>query len=109
MLFPDSRSADVRLLTNPEPLTTEEIRGLMLHVGVLSDASQNRLQVEQSLMNLLALKRQEELATQQLDSFTKFNASTAKANKWMLGFTATVTFMTLAVAVMTYLMLRRMH
>jgi hypothetical protein len=57
---------------------------------------------------LLALKRREELATRQLESFAKFDESTARVNRWMIGFTATVTVMTLVMMVVgLYPLLRR--
>jgi hypothetical protein len=95
MPFADSHSVDIRLLGDETPLTEQEIRDLLPWSRVLSQGAVVRLKVELSLMQLVALKRQEQLVTRQLASFDAFDKSTAKANKWMLRFTAAVTVMTL--------------
>jgi hypothetical protein len=95
MPFPDSKSADLRLLHVETPLTPEDIRDLLPWMRTMSNVSRDRLQTELSLLQLDALIRQQQLAARQIDSFDAFDKSTAKANKWMLVFTAAVTFMTL--------------
>jgi hypothetical protein len=109
MPFRDSHSADVRLVGDETPLTEEEIRDLLPWVRVLSIGAKERLQTELSLMQLAALKRQETLANRQLESFRKFDASTATANRWMIGFTAAVTFMTLVMLIVAVYPLLREH
>jgi len=99
MPFPDSRSADVRLVGDATPLTEAEIRDLLPWVRVLSNAARERLQAELSLIQLAALKRQEQLTARQLQSFSAFDVSTANANRWMIRFTAAVALMTLVMMV----------
>jgi hypothetical protein len=89
------KEANVRLLQNKALLTEEEIQSLLVYVYFIEHAAKERLHTEVALQQLLALKRQEQLATRQIESFDAFDASTANANKWMLRFTAAVTFMTL--------------
>jgi hypothetical protein len=101
MPFPDSRSADIRLVGDATPLTEEEIRDLLPWVRVLSNAARERLQAELSLIQLAALKRQEQLTARQLQSFADFDKSTTKVNRWMIGFTAAVTVMTLVILIAT--------
>src|SRR5579871_3641632 len=101
MPFPDSGSADVRLLGDAAPLTEAEIRDLLPWVRVLSAGARERLQAELSLIQLATLKSQEQLTARQLQSFADFDKSTARMNGWMIGFTAAVTFMTLIILIAT--------
>jgi hypothetical protein len=101
MPFPDSRSADIRLVGDATPLTEEEIRDLLPWVRVLSNAARERLQAELSLIQLAAMRRQEQLTARQFQSFAEFDRSTSRANRWMIGFTAAVTIMTLVILVAT--------
>ena len=109
MAFQDQRSADLRLIDNRTPLTEEEIRDLMPWARVLSSSAKENLRTELSLLQLAALKRQEELATRQLESFAEFDKSTASANRWMLRFTVAVTIMTLVMMVIGLYPLVREH
>lgn len=106
MPFPDQTSA-IKRLEYGTPLTDEELRDLLPWARVLPLSTRDNLQAEVSLRQLLALRRQEQLATRQLESFAKFDESTARANCWMIGFTAAVTTMTLVMLVIaSYPLLR---
>jgi hypothetical protein len=94
MPFPDQTSA-INRLTDEAPLTDAELRDLLRWARGLPASVRDNLQMELVLRQLLALNRQEQLATRQLESFAKFDESTASANRWMIGFTAAVTVMTL--------------
>jgi hypothetical protein len=94
MRITDQRSAEARL-GDTKPLTEEDLRDLLPFARVLSNSARENLQAELSLLQLAALKRQEQLVTRQIESFAAFDKSTAKANLWMLCFTAAVTGMTL--------------
>jgi len=99
MPFNGAQAASNRLLSDPQPLTEEEIRDLLPYANTLPNAAKVRLEAELPLIQLAALVRQEKLAHRQLDSFDKFDQSTAKANRWMIWFTAAVTVMTLLMLV----------
>jgi hypothetical protein len=96
--MPFNQQSAITRLTDEAPLTDAELRDLVPLARALPTSIRDNLQTELVLRQLLALKRQEELATRQLESFAKFDESTARANCWMIGFTAAVTFMTLGYA-----------
>jgi len=91
----ESQRAAIERLENRTPLTDDDLRDLLPWVRVLRVDVRENLQAELMLMQMLALRRQEQLATRQLESFDNFDKSTANANRWMLRYTAAVTFMTL--------------
>jgi hypothetical protein len=95
MPFADQSSANLRLINDKTPLTEEELHDLLPWVRVLTGSAREALQAELLLKQLLALGRQEQLATRQLKSFDEFDKSARRANRWMIGFTAAVFFMTL--------------
>ncbi len=94
MPFTDLSEVETRI-RETTPITEEDIRDLMPWARALSTGAINRLNAEVALLQLAALKRQEQLVTRQIESFDAFDISTASANSWMLRFTAAVTFMTL--------------
>jgi hypothetical protein len=59
-------------------------------------------------MQLAVLQRHEQLVNRQLESFDKFDKATTRANRWMIAFTAAVTFMTLVMLLIAlYPLVRR--
>jgi hypothetical protein len=93
--FRSQAEADQRLISDRTPLTEDEIRDLLPWARTLSASAQTILATELSLLQITALKGQEQLAERQLQSFDKFDKSTARANFWMILFTAAVTLLTL--------------
>jgi hypothetical protein len=87
--------ANQRLISDRTPLTDDDIRELLPWASTLSASAQTVLAIQLSLLQIIALKRQEQLVERQLQSFDKFDESTARANFWMIFFTVAVTFMTL--------------
>ena len=99
--MPFNQQSAITRLTDEAPLTDVELRDLGPLARALPTSIRDNLQTELVLRQLLALKRQEELATRQLQSFADFDKLTAKANRWMIGFTGAVTVMTLVILMAT--------
>ena len=93
--FSDNSEAEKRILHDSTPLTAEEVLELRPFVRSCSRSAREILETDLALIQIAALLRQEGLAHRQLESFSKFDKATAKANGWMIGFTAVVTVMTL--------------
>ncbi len=102
MPFRTAGEAQHRVAQEP-PLTEQELEDLIPFARALASSTRDGLATELALRQIAALRKQEKLIEQQISSFDKFDKATAKANLWMIGFTAAVTAMTLLLVVLAIL------
>lgn len=93
MPFPSSREADVRLVSNTEPLTQEEVRDLFPWVRQISEAGMRRLQSELALQNIQAVQQFER-------SSTRLTIALVVLTVVLVALTAAITYFTILLAQM---------
>ncbi len=93
--FPDIRSAEIRLAGDPTPLTTEEIRELLVWARNLSTGAAQRLSVETDLQATDAIRRFDE-------SSSELSKRILWLTKWLVGLTVVLVLLTLVLAYYTY-------
>jgi len=92
MPFNSSRDVENRL-ANPAPLTSEEIRDLFPWMNQVSETGMRRLNAQLALQNIEAVR--------------KFEQSSSKLTKWLVGFTVVLVFLTIVIACYTVVLARK--
>lgn len=91
MPFNSSQDVENRL-ANPAPLTSEEIRDLFPHLNQVSESGMRRLNAHLALENLEAVQ--------------KFEESSSKLTKWLIGLTVVLVILTIVIACYTVVLAR---
>src|SRR5882762_8598457 len=92
MPFNSSQDVENRL-ANPAPLTSEEIRDLFPHLNQVSESGMRRLNAHLALENLEAVR--------------KFEQSSSKLTKWLIGLTVVLVILTIVIACYTVVLARK--
>jgi hypothetical protein len=90
MAFRSSQEAESRLRTNMAELTAQEVRDLMEWTHQLSIAAERRLSTELALQNIEAVQ--------------KFDESSSKLTKWIIGMTVILVVLTIVIAYYSFVL-----
>jgi hypothetical protein len=92
MPFNSWQEAENRL-GNPAPLTSEEIRDLFPHLNQISETGMRRLNAHLALKNLEAVQ--------------KFEQSSSRLTRWLIGLTFVLVVLTIVIACYTVVLARK--
>ncbi len=92
MPFNSSQDVETRL-ADPKPLTPEEIRDLFPWMNQILETGIRRLNAQLALQNLEAVR--------------KFEQSSSKLTKWLIGFTVVLVILTIAITFYTVVLSRK--